>query len=276
MDPLDRVLSQVRDEYSPDEDAKRRVRVALAASLAASAAVGSAQLGAALTSASAGAAAGGGSAGVAKGLAAAGSLLWVKAVVGVGLATALTATGLHYAQRPVQDPVTTSATTSTLAAVAPAVSPLNVEAATAAPDLLPQAASAPQTERVRAEPQPQVARAPARVPQRGVRVTTAPEHATPATTGDSAPPSTLLEELSLLRSASQALRAGRASQAQRALQEHERRFPNTVLGHERRGLSVLANCSDGASPQERSVAERFVAATPNSPLAESIRKRCLQ
>jgi hypothetical protein len=91
-----------------------------------------------------------------------------------------------------------------------------------------------------------------------------------------APPSSMLEELSLLRKASQALRAGHVDEARRALGEHERRFPNTALGHERRGLTLLVGCSGGASAAERAQAEQFVAATPRSPLAESIKKRCLQ
>jgi hypothetical protein len=84
----------------------------------------------------------------------------------------------------------------------------------------------------------------------------------------------MLEELGLLSRASQALHAGDAAKARRALEEHERRFRAGALKQERQGLSVLIDCGAESSSQARDAATRFLAASPHSPLAEAIRRRC--
>ncbi len=96
-----------------------------------------------------------------------------------------------------------------------------------------------------------------------------------AAAGASEPNSTKLEELRLIREASVAIRAGRIADAHKALNEHRRRFPDSALSHERRGLTLLANCSGGVSSSTRSAAEKFVRGAPNSPLTPHVREQCL-
>jgi hypothetical protein len=64
--------------------------------------------------------------------------------------------------------------------------------------------------------------------------------------------------------------------AEKALAEHKRRFPDTVFGAEERGLSLLVSCSNGLNATNRAAAERFVQAAPTSPLSEPIKKQCLK
>ncbi len=251
MAQLDRVLSQLRDEYSPDADAQNRVRAALAASLAASAVVGVATTKAAASAGVAGA-------GAAKGAAAGFPVAWVKLIAGAGMATAVVVGGSHLSQRtpqPVEQqalaPVQARASKPNRVTTAQHVEPVRD-----ASPLAPPVAEQSQPAATPAKTRPSAANAVAR------------------TSGSQ--PSTMLEELSLLRRASQELRAGHSSAAQRTLDEHKRRFPNTVLGDERQGLALVASCANGRSPQNHAAAERFVQAVPTSPLADSIKRRCLQ
>jgi TolA-binding protein len=106
------------------------------------------------------------------------------------------------------------------------------------------------------------------------RATAAASEAEAGTT-ESDKHSTLLEELALIRGASQALRAGEPARARALLAEHRERFPKSVLATERRGLSLLTTCSEGTSASTRAAAKQFLKAAPNSPLAVHVKKECL-
>jgi len=84
-----------------------------------------------------------------------------------------------------------------------------------------------------------------------------------------------LEELQLLSGASQALRAGRLDEAERALETHRTRYPASALARERAGLSLELRCTQGATAALRAEAERFVQADETSPISSSVQKKCL-
>lgn len=86
----------------------------------------------------------------------------------------------------------------------------------------------------------------------------------------------LLEELRLIRTATQALRDGRSAAARDALGEHRTRFPAGKLAIERRGLTVLLQCSAGKSEGAKRAAEAFLKAAPSSPLAARVREDCVE
>jgi hypothetical protein len=106
---------------------------------------------------------------------------------------------------------------------------------------------------------------------------TAPSRVAPAARSKhGAPPSTIMEELGLIRRASQQLRAGHASDALRTLAEHRARFPKSTVATERSGLTVLAQCSQGTSEATKRAAQRFLKSSGSSPLAPHVRKQCLE
>jgi RNA polymerase sigma-70 factor (ECF subfamily) len=89
-----------------------------------------------------------------------------------------------------------------------------------------------------------------------------------------APVGTVAEETRLLRRADESLRSGDAARALVLLDEHARTFPHGVLTEERSAERVLTLCKLGRKAQARAEATRFLRATPDSPLADSIRKSC--
>ncbi len=87
-------------------------------------------------------------------------------------------------------------------------------------------------------------------------------------------PTAAAKETQLLRSADGAMRSGDARGALALLDEHARRFPHGVLAEERSAERVSALCALGRVSEARDEAARFLSATPDSPLAESVRTSC--
>lgn len=81
-------------------------------------------------------------------------------------------------------------------------------------------------------------------------------------------------ELLLLTQAQRALERGEPSAALTLLAEHGREHPSGALALERDGLRAIASC-DAKHVDGRTLAERFIAAHPSSPLVARIRTSCL-
>jgi hypothetical protein len=77
--------------------------------------------------------------------------------------------------------------------------------------------------------------------------------------------------VALLSRATSALRAGRAAEALKALDEHRRKFPNGTLSEERRAARAQALCSLGRIDEGR--AELSLLA-PRSPAAARASQVC--
>jgi hypothetical protein len=81
----------------------------------------------------------------------------------------------------------------------------------------------------------------------------------------------LAEEVALLSRATKALRAGRAGEALRALDEHQSRFPRGALSEERRAAKAEALCSLGRVSEGRAELGRLA---PQSPAAARAKQVC--
>ncbi|HEX2730855.1 MAG TPA: hypothetical protein VHM70_04590 [Polyangiaceae bacterium] len=312
MADLDSLLAEMRNDYGPDPDARQRVRRGLASALAAggvmlssagasgtlvsgagssaaagTAAVGSGVMGAGAMgagAAGAGVTAGGGQAGLGAGLVAskvAAPVGWTvagKLAAGVGLVASLSVGVTAYRAT---NPTVHSAPASSVvvADVKPsefAGDPHQAGKLEAAPGAL-ALKEAPSAGADGADPTlDQSVREQTPEPASAARRTAHPGRAVVA----SAKPivkdgSATLEDLRLLREASQALRQGDSARAQSLLNEHKERFPDSVVANERRGLGLLARCGSEPSASLRAEAERYLTQFPSSPVAESIRKQCL-
>jgi hypothetical protein len=269
MPELDPLFAELRREYEPDAVARQRVRRRVGAAIA----VGSVLVTGSAAASIGGAASGAGAlTGVGKFLGAqvlgASVLSWsagakVSAMVAVGLAASLTGGMLwNELSTPPATPVAVSATSPDTEPVVERARGLRFSA----PPVLPTALALPPLEAATSlsdDPSAVVA-------------SEVPSAARSRSLNDKAPRSSeVLEDLRLLQQASQALRAGNAGEARSLLDEHERRFPRSVVRQERTGLALLVRCSSTAGESVRADAERFVKAQPNSPLAEHIRKQCL-
>jgi hypothetical protein len=258
---LDSVLKQMRTEYTPDAEDRRRVESALTATILAGSVTGAAHL---ATS----------SAGL-KGTLAKGSLkllpVWLKGALGVS-ATVVTVGGGFYgvSEYRSHQPATTIITSSATAGLANTKLSPPAEAAQLATPLV----ATPPDEPARNLPIDKPAMAstgagPEVAPTRGV-----PRHSqSRITTPVADVPLTSLGELQLIGEASQALQEGRSDDAQKVLREHERRYTNSALGQERTGLALLARCAknDASAKVE---ATKFLQQTPNSPLAGRLKREC--
>lgn len=81
----------------------------------------------------------------------------------------------------------------------------------------------------------------------------------------------LAEEVTLLSRATSALRAGRASDALKTLNEHQSQFPKGLLSEERRAARAQALCALGRRPEgEREIAKL----SPSSPQAARAKQLC--
>jgi hypothetical protein len=80
-------------------------------------------------------------------------------------------------------------------------------------------------------------------------------------------------EMKLIRGADAALRAGRSSEALSLLAKHQAEHPHASLAHEREGLRAIAQCQVGAAGAS-TVAQRFIARSPRSPLAPRLKSAC--
>lgn len=85
------------------------------------------------------------------------------------------------------------------------------------------------------------------------------------------PKDQLALEVALLSRATSALRAGRSSDALRALDEHKRQFPNGFLAVDRRAARAQALCSLRRVTEGRAELARL---EPESPAAERTRQVC--
>jgi RNA polymerase sigma-70 factor (ECF subfamily) len=84
----------------------------------------------------------------------------------------------------------------------------------------------------------------------------------------------LAEETLRLRAADEALRSGDADRALSLLDEHSRSYPASVLSEERSADRVSALCKLGRLAEAQDEAERFLASTPDSLLADRVRSSC--
>jgi hypothetical protein len=105
-----------------------------------------------------------------------------------------------------------------------------------------------------------------------------PTHELPASadTPESREPSdtTLSREAQGLAAVQRALRGSRAAEALALLDDQERQFPSGKLGQERQAARVIALCALGKVSAARSLAARFLAQQPNSPVAARLRNSC--
>jgi len=81
----------------------------------------------------------------------------------------------------------------------------------------------------------------------------------------------LAEEVALLSRATTALRAGRAGEALKALDEHQSKFPRGALNEERRAAKAQALCSLGRMSEGRAELARLA---PQSPAAARAKQVC--
>jgi len=155
---------------------------------------------------------------------------------------------------------------------APSPAPTVVAAAVPAPAPAPnphpaaqKAAAAPATVPVAVVPAPEpVTATPAAAAVR-VQGRTQPE---PQAADDR-----LREELALLGDAQQHLRDGRIAEANSALREHARRFPQGTLSVERSAWRAIAACS-GSGPQPKAAARSFILTQEDTPLSAKVKSEC--
>jgi hypothetical protein len=95
-------------------------------------------------------------------------------------------------------------------------------------------------------------------------------------TGRAAPPSTLAEELALVRTAREELRAGNAARALGLLDAHGERFAEGALAEERDATRVRALCRLGQGARAVEAASTFAARWPRSPYAAGVRAGCAE
>lgn len=81
----------------------------------------------------------------------------------------------------------------------------------------------------------------------------------------------LTQEVALLSRATTALSNGRIAEALKALDEHQRLFPNGVLSEERRAAKAQALCSSGRVAEGRAQLARI---SPGSPAGKRARQVC--
>lgn len=90
----------------------------------------------------------------------------------------------------------------------------------------------------------------------------------------STPPTDPAEELTLVRSMQQALRAGNASQALTLAAEHARRFPSGALVEEREGVRAIAQCQLAAPEARAALLSAFTRRFGGSPYAARVKAAC--
>jgi len=82
------------------------------------------------------------------------------------------------------------------------------------------------------------------------------------------------QEVRLLGRAQHAMKQGDAKRALQLLEQHAAEHPSGVLSQERAGVRAVALCRAGQLSQGRAAAKRFLAQSPDSPLAARIRAAC--
>jgi hypothetical protein len=106
--------------------------------------------------------------------------------------------------------------------------------------------------------------------------TTVPRAAAPPPTSLPArrAPDLLAQEVAILSRVTSELFAGRSADALRALDEHQRRFPNGVLVEERQGARIQALCTLGHQAQADSEIARLAQIAPDSPHVRRAQQFC--
>jgi len=84
----------------------------------------------------------------------------------------------------------------------------------------------------------------------------------------------LAEEIAILSRAAHYLEAGRASEALRAVDEHQRKFPNGMLTEERYAARVQALCALGRRDEAATELARLSRLAPQSPHLSRARQSC--
>jgi hypothetical protein len=240
------LLEAARGGDEPTEADRERVRMALAARLAG------------------GAAAGIGASAAGKSLAAAAVRAgWAtKVLVAATLACAVGA-GAWRMTRPTLGTKAVTTSEAPKGSESTAVAVEAVEPPLVAVGLSPPPSASPEPQKPSARPS---VRAVA-VGAVGTPAASSPTHTERSTGGVAA-------EVRLLSEAQANMRNGDASHALLLLEEHARRFPKGALGEERDAATVAALCALGRSAEARDLAERFLRATPRSPLAGPVRASC--
>jgi hypothetical protein len=108
-------------------------------------------------------------------------------------------------------------------------------------------------------------------------VTSAAESGPAAESGSAAarrPHDRLAQEVAILSRATNYLEAGRASDALRALDEHQRKFPNGILTEERYSARVQALCALGRRTEAAAVLAHLSRIAPESPHLVRARQAC--
>lgn len=88
------------------------------------------------------------------------------------------------------------------------------------------------------------------------------------------PPSTLKQELVLLRRGQTALNSGDLPSALRAFEQHRAQFPGGALAQERELKRISVLCKLGRQAEAQSAAQRFAAQRPGSAAAKRAQKLC--
>jgi len=82
------------------------------------------------------------------------------------------------------------------------------------------------------------------------------------------------EEVAILSKATSELRAGRANDGLKLLEEHERKFPSGRLAGERRAARIQALCALGKLPEAEAELARLKASSPRSPHLARAQRAC--
>lgn len=154
-----------------------------------------------------------------------------------------------------------SAPAQSVAVGAQTPAPVEPAASAPAPEVAPSAAVA--------------ADAPPSAPPERAPSSVAPAPLKPAPLARSAETSAdPAEELTLVRSMQQALRAGNSGQALALAAEHTRRFPKGNLVEEREGVRAIAQCGLATPTARAKIAEAFARRFASSPYAARVKAAC--
>jgi hypothetical protein len=203
--------------------------------------------------------------GATKAVALSGVAAWLGGSVTVGVGVALVAQAISASPPPVA--------TATDGEIAPAASSVVERLAPktpAAPALRARESAAPPGARESAAV-PSDARESAAVPSGARESAAVPSDARQL----AAVPLSLEQEARALAEVQRALRDGRASEALVLLAEQGKRYKSGALGVERAAARALALCAAGRFTEARPLAERFSRDYAGSPLADRVRRNCL-
>jgi hypothetical protein len=84
----------------------------------------------------------------------------------------------------------------------------------------------------------------------------------------------LAQEVTILSRAARELRGGRAAEALKALDEHQRKFPSGALAEERRAAKAQALCALGRSAEAKTELSRLARSSPQSASAARAAQFC--